>query len=209
MTYGLGVIVALPVSPHDGEHRYEEYNMGNSLFDQLNKSGLVDKNKAKQAKKDKHRQAKKHKGRQAKPLPESKQRAQQIQAEKAQRDRELNRQHKQEVEKKAVAAQIKQLIEMNRIEGDAEYEAEIAFNFVDGKNVQRLYVTEKLQEQLIRGRLAIVKQGADYSLVPASVAEKITLRDPSCVIHCTVVEAETSDMDDPYADYQVPDDLMW
>ncbi|MEA1888480.1 MAG: DUF2058 domain-containing protein [Pseudomonadota bacterium] len=184
--------------------------MGNSLFDQLNKSGLVDKNKAKQAKKDKHRQAKKHKGRQAKSLPESKQRAQQIQAEKAQRDRELNRQHKQEVEKKAVAAQIKQLIEMNRIEGDdAENEAEIAFNFVDGKNVQRLYVTEKLQQQLMRGRLAIVKLGVDYNLVPAGVAEKITLRDPSCVIHCAVVEAETSDIDDLYADYQVPDDLMW
>lgn len=184
--------------------------MGNSLFDQLNKSGLVDDNKAKQAKKEKYRQAKKQKGKQAKPLPESKLRVQQVQAEKVQRDRELNRQRKQAEEKKAIAAQIKQLIEMNRIEADeAEGDAAIAFNFADGKNVQRLYVTEKLQGQLIRGRLAIVKLEGGYNLVPAGVAEKIILRDPTCVVHCAAAGPEASDMDDPYADYQVPDDLMW
>ncbi|GBE09024.1 hypothetical protein BMS3Abin11_02152 [bacterium BMS3Abin11] len=184
--------------------------MGNSLFDQLNKSGLVDKNKAKQAKKEKHRQAKKHKGRQTKPLDKSKLRAQQVQTEKAQRDRELNQQRKQAAEKKAIAAQIKQLIEMNRIEADeTESNAEIAFNFVDGKNVQRFYVTEKLQEQLIRGHLVIVKLESSYNLVPAGIAEKIILRDPSCVMHCAATEPVESDVDDPYADYQVPDDLMW
>jgi hypothetical protein len=188
----------------------KEYLMGNSLFDQLNKSGLVDDNKAKQAKKEKYRQAKKQKGRQAKPLPESKLRVQQVQAEKVQRDRELNLQRKQAAEKKAIASQIKQLIEMNRIEADeVEGDASIAFNFVDGKNVQQLYVTEKLQGQLIRGRLAIVKLEGGYNLVPAGVAEKIILRDPTCVMHCAAAGPEASDMDDPYADYQVPDDLMW
>ena len=184
--------------------------MGNSLFDQLNKTGLVDKNKAKQAKKNKYQQAKKHKGKKAKPLPESKQRTLKIQAEKAQRDRELNQQRKLAAEKNAIAAQIKQLIEMNRLEVDAEEgNAEIAFNFVDGKNVQRIHVTEKLQEQLMRGRLAIVKLGGGYYLVPAGVAEKITLRDPLCVIYSSVSEHESGDADDPYVDFQVPDDLMW
>jgi uncharacterized protein YaiL (DUF2058 family) len=184
--------------------------MGNSLFDQLNKTGLVDKNKAKQAKKNKYQQAKKLKGKKTKPLPESKQRALKIQAEKAQRDRELNQQRKLAAEKKAIAAQIKQLIEMNRIEVVAEEgDAGIAFNFVDGKNVQRIYITEKLQEQLTRGRLAIVKLDGDYNLVPAGVAEKISLRDPLYVMHSSVSEPEAIDTDDPYADYQVPDDLMW
>ncbi|MFW2440878.1 MAG: DUF2058 domain-containing protein [Arenicellales bacterium] len=184
--------------------------MGSSLFDQLNKTGLVDKNKAKQTKKDKHRQAIQQKGRQAKPLVESKLRAQQVQAEKAQRDRELNLQRKQAAEKKAIAAQVKQLIEMNCIVADeSENDAAIAFNFVDGKNVQRLYVTEKIQEQLIRGRLAVVKLEDGYNLVPAGVAEKIILRDPSCVIHCAVAGTVDVDTEDPYADYQVPDDLMW
>ena len=180
--------------------------MGNSLFDQLKKSGLVDEKKAKQAKKEKHRQAKQHKGKLARPVAQSKLLAQQAQAEKVARDRELNLQRKQAAEKIAIAAQIKQLIQMNRIE---DCDGEIGFNFTDGDKVQRLYVTEKLRDQLVLGRLAIVKLEGSYNLVPAGVAEKIKLRDPMCVILCNVARSGGSDVDDPYADYQVPDDLMW
>ena len=180
--------------------------MGNSLFDQMKKSGLVDKNKAKKASKEKYKQVRQQKGKQARPLDESKLRAQQAQTEKAARDRKLNQQRKQAAEKKAIAAQIKQLIEMNRIEvGDGE----IGFNFADGKNVQRIYVTEILQGQLVRGRLAIVRLEGNYYLVPAGVAEKIKLRDPSCVMLSNAAPSGASDADDPYADYQVPDDLVW
>jgi uncharacterized protein YaiL (DUF2058 family) len=180
--------------------------MGNSLFDQLKKTGLIDKKKAKQATKDKHLQVKKQKGKQAPPVAESALRAQQAQAEKAARDRELNRQRKKAAEQKAVAAQIKQLVQMNRIEaGDGE----IGFNFVDGSKVQRLYVTDNLQDQLALGRLAIVKLEESYHLVPAGVAEKIKQRDPSYILLCNVTPSTESDADDPYADYQVPDDLMW
>ena len=42
--------------------------MGNSLFDQLEKSGLVDEKKAKQAKKEKRKQSKQQRGKQAKLL---------------------------------------------------------------------------------------------------------------------------------------------
>jgi len=180
--------------------------MGNSLFDQLKKSGLIDKKKAKQAKKEKYRQATKQKGKQARPLAKSTLRARQIQAEKVTRDRELNQQRTQVAEQKSIAAQIKQLIQMNRIEnGDGE----IGFNFIDGNKVQRLYVTAELQDQLALGRLAIVKLEDNYDLVPTQVAEKIKLRDPSCVILCNVAPSGVSAADDPYADYQVPDDLMW
>lgn len=180
--------------------------MGNSLFDQLKKSGLVDEKKAKQAKKEKHRQVKQHKGKQARPLVESKLLAQQAQTEKVARDRELNRQRKQVAEQNAIAAQIKQLIQMNRIE---ESDGEIGFNFVDGNTVHRFYVTEKLQGQLVLGCLAIVKLEGRYDLVPAEVAKKIKLRDPSRVILCSAAQLGGSDADDPYTDYQVPDDLMW
>ena len=180
--------------------------MGNSLFDQLKKSGLIDKKKATQARKEKHRRIKQKKGKQAKPLVESKRWAQQAQAEKVARDRELNQQRKQAAEQKAINAQIKQLIQINRIK---DFEGKVGFNFVDGSQVQRLYVTETLQDQLTRGSLAIVKLEGSYDLVPAGVAEKIKLRDPSCVILCNVAPSGESDSDDPYADYKVPDDLMW
>jgi len=180
--------------------------MGNSLFDQLKKTGLVDDKTAKQAKKDKQKQAKQQKGKNAKPLAESKVLVQQAQAEKVARDRDLNQQRKLAAEQVALAAQIKQLVQMNRIE-DAE--GDIVFNFTDGNKVQRLHVTDQLHAQLVRGRLAVVKLGESYELVPAGVADKIKLRDPSCVLVSNVVDSNDADEDDPYAEFQVPDDLMW
>jgi len=185
---------------------FEETHMGNSLFDQLKKSGLVDEKKAKQATKDKRKQDKQKRGKKAQPLDESKLRAQQAQAEKTAHDRELNQQRLLEAEKKAIAAQIKQLIQMNHIEAS---DGEIGFNFTDDNKVQRIFVSEKLQSQLASGRLAIVRLDSGYALVPAAVADKIKQRDLACVILSNVQQPEESDVDDPYADYQVPDDLMW
>ncbi|MEJ2529555.1 MAG: DUF2058 domain-containing protein [Gammaproteobacteria bacterium] len=176
------------------------------MFDQLKKSGLVDEKKAKQAKKEKQKQARQQKGKKAKLLAESKLLAQQAQAEKVARDRELNQQRKLAAEQVALAAQIKQLIQMNSIQ---DTQGDIGFNFTDGNKVQRLYVTDALHAQLVRGRLAVVKLEQDYALVPAGVAEKIKLRDPSCVLVCNEAGSEGTDEDDPYADFQVPDDLMW
>ena len=179
--------------------------MGGSLFDQLKNTGLVDKNKAQQVSKKKHRLNKQQKGKKAGKPDENKLRAQQIQAEQAARDRELNLKQKQAAEQKAIAAQIRQLIEMNRLDVDGE----IGFNFVDDSNVQQIYVSEKVQDELVRGQLAIIKLENRYDLVPAKVAEKIALRDTSCVILCNAGNATDSDDDDLYADYKIPDDLMW
>jgi hypothetical protein len=54
----------------------------------------------------------------------------------------------------------------------------------------------------------IVCQGEAIELVPRTIAEKIAERDPSIVV--TVNRSATAIAeDDPYAAYQVPDDLMW
>ena len=105
-----------------------------------------------------------------------------------------------------IAAQIKQLIETNRI---AERDGEVAYNFTDGNKVKRLYISEELHKQLSRGRLAIVRLGEGYELVPAPVAEKIKQRDEHCVVICDQPSGDDPGEDDPYADYQIPDDLMW
>ena len=180
--------------------------MGNSLFDQLKKSGLIDEKKAKQAKRDKHKQAKQLKGKKPKQLAESKLYAQKVQAEKVARVRALNQQRKQVAEQNAINAQLKQLIQTNRIEN---VDGQIKFNFVDNNKIRLLYVTEHLQNQLTNGQLAIVKLEGRYDLVPVEAAEKIKLRDQSCIILCATNQPKDKDSDDPYADYQVPDDLMW
>lgn len=181
--------------------------MGNSLFDQLKKSGLVDDKKAKKVKQSQYKNKKqKSKKGAAKDVDEAKLRAQQIQAEKVERDRLLNQQKKQEAEQKAVAAQIKQLIETNRV---TDSEGDIAYNFTDANVVKRLYISETIHRHLSNGRLAIAKQGDGYELVPSPVAEKIKQRDAQRIITCERCADIEANEEDPYAEYIIPDDLMW
>ncbi|MBB8395098.1 DUF2058 family protein, partial [Escherichia coli] len=48
-----------------------------------------------------------------------------------------------------------------------------------------------------------------YAIIPASVADKIAQRDASSIVLHSALSAEEQDEDDPYADFKVPDDLMW
>ncbi len=177
-----------------------------SLQEQMLKAGLVDAKKAKQNQKDKRKAAKVQKKSKHEVVDETKLQAQKAREEKAAKDRELNAQRQAELERKAVAAQIKQLIEMN---AQSKGGGDIAYNFTDGKQIKKLYVTAELQRLLTRGRLAIVKLGENYELVPTPVAEKIAERDESAIVSVAEVSNDATEEDDPYADYQIPDDLMW
>jgi len=181
--------------------------MGNSLLEQLKKSGLVDKKKAQQVK---HGQYKNKKQKQKKSAPaeldEATLLAKKAHAEKVERDRQLNQQLKEEAERKAITAQIRQMIEVNRL---VERDGEVVFNFTDANIVKRIYVSEQVHKHLANGRLAIAKLGERYELVPVPVAEKISQRDPHCIIICAQAGESALDEDDLYADYKIPDDLMW
>lgn len=172
-----------------------------SLKDQLLKSGLANAKKARTAEHEKRQEAKN-------PQAETAQkRAQQATAEKVERDRELNRAQQQDRERRALAAQIIQMTEAHRI---ARKGGEVAYQFTDAKKIKKLYVTAEQQDQLTRGQIAIVRLGEAYELVPAVVAEKIRSRDAAAVV---MLNARTTTgvatTDDPYANYRIPDDLMW
>jgi len=181
--------------------------MGNSLFDQMKKSGLVDEKKAKKAKHSQyHNKKQKSKKGTPAPLDEATLLAQKSQAEKVERDRQLNLAKKDEAEHKAIAAQIKQLIETNRLE---DHHGDIVYNFTDAGVIKHIYISEQAHKHLMSGRLAIAKLGEGYELVPTPVADKIKQRDEKCIIICEQsAETELSE-DNPYADYSIPDDLMW
>tara|TARA_R110001583_G_scaffold655_1_gene5967 strand:+ start:51 stop:578 length:528 start_codon:yes stop_codon:yes gene_type:complete len=173
-----------------------------SLKDQLLNAGLVNKKQVQQAKKQKHQQ--KQSG-QVTADQEARARTEQIKAEKIARDRDLNRQRQAAAEEKAIIAQIRQLIETNQVGRD---NGEVAYNFTDGSKIKRLYLTELLINQLSNGMLAIVKQDEGYALVPGKVAERIAQRDPGMVL-VRHTPTQKTDEEDPYADFQIPDDLMW
>ncbi len=179
--------------------------MVNLLGEQLLRAGLVNKDKLNKTKKSRYRQQKMEQKKQGEVVSEAAESARRAAAEKAARDRELNRQQREVDERKAVQAQIFQLIEMNCL---PRGEGKTAYNFQDGVTIKRFFVSSEIRDKLGRGLLAIVRFNDGYEVIPSVVAEKIKLRDESCIVGNAVTQSENGD-DDPYADYRVPDDLMW
>ncbi len=128
------------------------------------------------------------------------------------RDKQLSEEQKQAALSKEYKAQVKQLIEMNRIDIS---KGNISFNFADNNLIKNITVDKITQTQLISGRLAIARLVADnsnlseYAIIPASVADKIAQRDANSIVLNNALSQEEQDDEDPYADFKVPDDLMW
>lgn len=180
--------------------------MSLSLRDQMLKAGLVNEKQAKQAGKEQKRQQRLEKKGAVAVDDTQRQAALKAMAEKQQRDQELNRQQQEKVERKAQVAQIRQLIESSRL---PKLDSEDYYNFVDHKKVKRIAVNDMVRNKLSSGSLAIVKHGGGYEIIPREAALKIQERDERRIVLLNVVSAEVEQDDDPYAAYQIPDDLMW
>jgi len=177
-----------------------------SLQEQLLKSGLVSAAQAKTAKTNKHKQEQLQRKNNVVVSDEAKELAQKARAEQLARDQKLNQLHQQEELKKQLLAQVKQLIEQNKLPRD---EDGVAYRFTDDNKVKTLYVAEIMRKQLINGQLAIVKLDKGYEVVTAEVAKKISERDADSVLVHNEPAASVEPADDPYGGYAVPDDLMW
>jgi len=179
--------------------------MNNPFQEQLLKAGLVSKQQVQQVNKEKQKKKKTQKSK--KPaVNEAALRAQQAAAEKAQKDRELNQKKQDQARAKAVSAEINQLILDNMIKRDES--CEVIYNFEHNKKVKRIYINQEMKQQLINGRLGLARIEGRYELVPQDVVEKIKQRNEKRVVIFETPE-NTVDENDPYADFQVPDDLVW
>ncbi|NIG20315.1 MULTISPECIES: DUF2058 domain-containing protein [Pantoea] len=175
-----------------------------TLQEQMLKAGLVSTKKMAKV----QRTAKKSRvqAREAREAVEENKKAQ------IERDKQLSEQQKQATLSKEYKAQVKQLIEMNAI---TVAKGTIDFNFTDSNLIKKISVDKTTQTQLINGRLAIARLAADssgeskYAIIPASVADKIAQRDADSIVLNSALSQEEQDEDDPYADFKVPDDLMW
>jgi uncharacterized protein len=170
--------------------------------------GLATEKQARKAADDHRRDIKRNTG----PTEAEKRAAEQAraQAAKAARDAELNRQRQEKVERKARAAQVKQLIEQHRLPKAAE--SDERFNFMDGRKVRFIRVDAAQRDLLKRDELAIVRCEGRYDLVPLAAAALIRERDARVVIAHKAAPADApqgTSPDDPYKDFVVPDDLTW
>lgn len=182
--------------------------MAISLQEQLLKAGLVKEKQLKKSNSEKRKQVKQQQHSKAGVVDEAKEAARLALAEKAERDRDLAREQNRVAANKAIAAQIKQIVLMNR---QPKNNGDIVYNFVDDKKIKSLHVDQTTINHLSQGRLAIVKLDDKYEIVPQKAALKIRQRDAAIVMVCNTQTnaADGSNEDDPYADFKVPDDLMW
>lgn len=176
-----------------------------SLQEQLLKVGLVDNKKAKRASHDKTNQKKDERRTGTQSVDEARAAALDAQHRNRERTRELNAQRDAAAKQKAIMAQIVQMVQQSR---QSKGKGDIAYNFTYGTKIERLYVSAAIRAELVAGRLVIVRLGDVTELVPRIVADKIAERDPSLLVRVNKTRTEV-DEDDPYAAYQIPDDLMW
>lgn len=183
--------------------------MNNPFQEQLLKAGAVTKQQVQKANQEKNKKKKLQPKRAKKAAPvvdEAQIKAQKLAEEKALRDRELNKRKEDQARGKAVAAEINQLIKENMIKRDEK--CELAYNFEHQNKVKRIYINKEQQQQIVSGKLGIARIDGMYELVPSPIAEKIKQRNEKRVVIFSDEKIE-QDENDPYKDFEVPDDLMW
>ncbi|NRD73968.1 DUF2058 domain-containing protein [Shewanella sp. VB17] len=180
--------------------------MANPFQEQLLKAGLVSKQKVQKA------QTQKRRNRKAKVDDGSAELKQQIAEQKqaqAIKDKTLNEQRFEAASEKGLVRGL--VTEFTRLAIKLPNSGEVKFNYHFGNKIFALYVDDKLQSQLLNGQLGIVRYEETSYLVPHKLVERVNMLVPQWCGYLWVKDEKNQDIeeDDPYADYVIPDDLMW
>ncbi|WP_447070332.1 DUF2058 domain-containing protein [Shewanella algae] len=181
--------------------------MANALQEQLLKAGLASKQKVRDVKTQKKRNRKSNidDGSAELKAQIAKQKKQQ-----AEKDKALNEQRFAEATEKGLVRGLVTEVKQNAVA--LPKDGEIKFNYTLENKIYPLYINEKLQSQLLGGRLGIVRIEQSSYLVAHKLAERVNLLVPAWCGYLWQAEnnaAQVTEEDDPYADYVIPDDLMW
>ncbi|MFD2164744.1 DUF2058 domain-containing protein [Thalassotalea euphylliae] len=181
-----------------------------SLQDQLLKAGLTTKQKARQANSDKRKKNKqKRSGAHVEESmqEQAKQSIAQQKAEKQAKDAALNEERKKALEAKELHQRVSQILSHHHIK---EIDGEIEYNYTFDNKIKKLMVNEQTQKALVNGRLSICGLDETTYVVTAETADKLSSLMPDVVLLKNEKAADADiDEDDPYAEFQIPDDLMW
>ena len=177
-----------------------------SLQEQLLKAGLANKQSAQKIRSDKRKKNKAI-------------RKNQQQADTTLQD-ELNAKKQQQVDKDAAKnlaikvaldktselGKVRQMIAQLHIK---DFSGELEYNYVLDNKVKKLYLDPINHNALVKGRISICAFEEVVYLIPSKAAEIIATVDSSYLLLMNDNQPVEVDDDDPYADFQIPDDLMW
>lgn len=180
----------------------------NPLQEQLLKAGLVKKSKLAEVAREQNK-ARHSKGPTA--PNEIQLEAERARAEKVERDRALAAQSKAQARIGELRAQARQIIQDRKVPRSGESEYRFS---VDGV-IHTLLVNEDLRKKLSCGVLVIARLDERFELLPRAAADKVRERDAGMIVldhgqdASTDSSASTSEDDAYYAQFKVPDDLVW
>jgi uncharacterized protein YaiL (DUF2058 family) len=181
---------------------------GNKLQEQLLKAGLAKKSKVAAVAREQH--LARH-ARAPATASEIQQEAERLRAEKVERDRALEAERKTAARTAELRAQARQIIKDRRVPRTGESE----YRFTADGAIRSLLVDDALRRQLAAGALVIARLDDAYELLPRAAAEKVRERDPGRIVldhgqaAGTAQDAASAEDDAYYAQFQVPDDLVW
>ena len=194
--------------------------MGNSLRDELLKAGLASEERPEKPRRSKRRKAGPGKKRQqaaaqsgdegaaatsAHVLRENRRRTARFV-----RDSTLAGGSVAENAKKALRRKIQELVKAERLN---DTQAAIAYHFVRGKRIKRIYVTEDQRAQLTAGTMVVAALEGNNHLLTCSAAEQLLSLAPQTVVcgatEAAVNEATSKEVEVEGEEHPVPDDIVW
>ena len=180
----------------------------NPLQEQLIKAGLAKKSKAAEVAREQHK-ARHGKGPAA--PSEIQLEAERVRAEKVEHDRALAAERKAKARIAELRAQARQIIADRKVPRSGESE----YRFTANGAIRTLLVNDDLRRKLSSGVLVIARMDDSYELLPRVAADKVRERDASMIVldhgqdPGSEPAAASSEDDAYYAQFKVPDDLVW
>ncbi len=189
--------------------------MGNSLRDELLKVGLVSEQRRQKTRRSKRTKAESGKKRKSSPVPSNDDqsitssrhvlRENQRRTARFLRDSSLAGGSLAESAEKALRRKIQELVQSGRLNHP---QADLAYHFVKGKRIKRIYVTQAQRAQLTAGAIVIAALDGDHHLLPRPLAEQLLALAPQTVV-CGGAEGDGGPSEVDCDQHPVPDDISW
>jgi len=177
----------------------------NALQAQLLKAGLVDNKKAKKLSKQAVHEKRVGESNEA----EIKAKIEQDKLNKQAKDLAIEQVKKSQLQEKELKSAIVQMISQHKI---SDTDGDISYQFIDENKIKKVYINQQIYNALVSGSLIVAKDNESYAFLPKALAERINTKMEGFIIvdnSQQTNDTATTNEEDPYAAYVIPDDLMW
>ena len=179
----------------------------NPLQEQLLKAGLAKKSKVAEAAREQQKARQARESTESDAIRREAERARELKAEK---DRALEAERKARTRAAELAAQARQIILDKKLPRTGESE----YRFSADGAIRTILVDEDQRRKLSSGAVVVARLGDRYEMLPRAAGEKVRERDPGLIVldHGKAGDAPaaaSAEDDAYYAQFKVPDDLVW